>query len=268
MARIGFIGMGNIGYAILRGLLETYSPEDLLFTDKNLERCEAVKKETGVSFLKENAEVAANVKFLILAVKPVVYPAVLADLKDAVREEQIVISVAPGITVSSVREALGGFRRIIRIMPNTPALVGAGMTGYTLEEKLFTREEIEEARGILKSFSEIVQVEERLMDTVTTVSGSGPAYLFMFIEAMADAAVEGGMPRAQAYKFAAQTVLGSAKMVLETGKHPGELKDMVTSPAGTTIAAVRVLEEKGLRSAVIEGTRACTLRSAEMRKAK
>ena len=261
MARIGFIGMGNIGYAILRGLLETYSPEDLLFTDKNLERCEAVKKETGVSFLKENAEVAANVKFLILAVKPVVYPAVLADLKDAVREEQIVISVAPGITVSSVREALGGFRRIIRIMPNTPALVGAGMTGYTLEEKLFTREEIEEARGILKSFSEIVQVEERLMDTVTTVSGSGPAYVYMFINALADAGVRYGLTKKDAIRMAAQTVYGSAKMVLETGEHPEVLRDNVCSPGGTTIAAVAAMDEAGFRNAILKGCEACYYKS-------
>ena len=261
MARIGFIGMGNIGYAILRGLLETYAPEDLLFTDKNLERCEAVKKETGVSFLKENAEVAANVKFLILAVKPVVYPAVLADLKDAVREEQIVISVAPGITVSSVREALGGFRRIIRIMPNTPALVGAGMTGYTLEEKLFTREEIEEARGILKSFSEIVQVEERLMDTVTTVSGSGPAYVYMFINALADAGVRYGLTKKDAIRMAAQTVYGSAKMVLETGEHPEVLRDNVCSPGGTTIAAVAAMDEAGFRNAILKGCEACYYKS-------
>ena len=261
MARIGFIGMGNIGYAILRGLLETYAPEDLLFTDKNLERCEAVKKETGVSYLKENAEVAANVKFLILAVKPVVYPAVLADLKDAVREEQIVISVAPGITVSSVREALGGFRRIIRIMPNTPALVGAGMTGYTLEEKLFTREEIEEARGILKSFSEIVQVEERLMDTVTTVSGSGPAYVYMFINALADAGVRYGLTKKDAIRMAAQTVYGSAKMVLETGEHPEVLRDNVCSPGGTTIAAVAAMDEAGFRNAILKGCEACYYKS-------
>ena len=262
MARIGFIGMGNIGYAILRGLLETYAPEDLLFTDKNLERCEAVKKETGVSYLKENAEVAANVKFLILAVKPVVYPAVLADLKDAVREEQIVISVAPGITVGSVREALGGFRRIIRIMPNTPALVGAGMTGYTLEEKLFTREEIEEARSILRSFSEIVQVEERLMDVVTTVSGSGPAYVYMFINALADAGVRYGLTKKDAIRMAAQTVYGSAKMVLETGEHPEVLRDNVCSPGGTTIAAVAAMEEAGFRNAILKGCEACYLKSS------
>lgn len=261
MARIGFVGMGNIGYAILKGLLESYSPEELLFTDKNMERCEQVERETGVHFLKENADVAKNVKFLILAVKPVVYPAVLADLKEVMREEQIVISVAPGITVNTVREALGGFRRIIRIMPNTPALVRAGMTGYTLNEKLFTPEEIGEAEGILRSFSEIVRVEERLMDTVTTVSGSGPAYVYLFIDALADAGVRYGLSKKDAIKMAAQTVLGSAKMVLETGEHPCQLKDNVCSPGGTTIAAVAAMEEAGFKNAILKGCEACYLKS-------
>ena len=261
MAKIGFIGMGNMGYAILKGLLKSYSPEDLLFTDKSKERCGMVQKETGVSFLSGNADVAKNV-FLILAVKPIVYPAVLADLKGVMREEQIVISIAPGITVSTVSEGLGGFRRIIRIMPNTPALVGAGMTGYTLEEKLFTREEIGEARGILKSFSEILQVEERLMDTVTTVSGSGPAYVYMFINALADAGVRYGLTKKDAIRMAAQTVYGSAKMVLETGEHPEVLRDNVCSPGGTTIAAVAAMDEAGFRNAILKGCEACYYKSS------
>ena len=262
MAKIGFIGMGNMGYAILKGLLNSYGPEDLLFTDKSKERCEMVEKETGVRFMEGNADVAENVKFLILAVKPIVYPAVLADLKGAMREDQIVISIAPGIAVSTVSEGLGGFRRIIRIMPNTPALVGAGMTGYTLEEKLFTQEEIGEARGILKSFSEIVQVEERLMDTVTTVSGSGPAYVYMFINALADAGVRYGLTKKDAIRMAAQTVYGSAKMVLETGEHPEVLRDNVCSPGGTTIAAVAAMEEAGFRNAILKGCEACYLKSS------
>ena len=141
-------------------------------------------------------------------------------------------------------------------MPNTPAMVGEGMTAACPNEHM-TEEEIEYVKTLLSSFSLVEIVPEKLMDTVTAVSGSSPAYVFMFIEAMADAAVLDGMPRAQAYKFAAQAVLGSAKMVLDTGKHPGELKDMVCSPAGTTIKAVRVLEKEGLRSAVIEAMDAC-----------
>ena len=262
MARIGFIGMGNIGYAILKGLLENYKPEELLFTDKNTARCEMVEKETGVHFLGGNADVAKNVKILILAVKPVVYPAVLSDLKGIFREDQIVISVAPGISVDSVREALGGFRRIIRIMPNTPALVREGMTGYTLDEKLFTKEEIEEAKGILQSFSKIVQVEERLMDAVTTVSGSGPAYVYLFIDALADAGVRYGLTKKDAILMAAQTVLGSAKMVLETGEHPCQLKDNVCSPGGTTIAAVAAMEEAGFKNAILKGAEACYNKSS------
>ena len=148
-------------------------------------------------------------------------------------------------------------------MPNTPALVGAGMTAACANERV-TSEEMETVCRLCGAFGEVEQVSEKLFDVVTAVSGSSPAYVFMFIEAMADAAVQGGMPRAMAYKFASQAVLGSAKMVLDTGKHPGELKDMVTSPAGTTIEAVRVLEEKGFRSAVFECVKACTEKSASL----
>ena len=148
-------------------------------------------------------------------------------------------------------------------MPNTPALVLEGATGICLNQQI-EESDREQAVALFESFGVVAVVQESMMETVTGVSGSSPAYVFMFIEAMADAAVADGMPRAQAYQLAAQSVLGSAKMILETGKHPGELKDMVCSPGGTTIEAVRVLEEKGLRSAVIEGQRACVKRAKEM----
>lgn len=153
--------------------------------------------------------------------------------------------------------------KIVRTMPNTPALVGEGITGVCHND-LVTKEELEYVCHILNGFGKAEVVPERLMDVVVSVSGSSPAYVFMFIEAMADAAVADGMPRPQAYKFAAQAVLGSAKMVLETGKHPGELKDMVCSPGGTTIEAVRVLEQKGFRSAVFEAMKVCAEKSKGM----
>ena len=159
--------------------------------------------------------------------------------------------------ISGLDENFGKPVKLIRCMPNTPALVGEGITGVCPNENV-TEEELKKAGEILNCFGSYEVVPEHLMDVVVSVSGSSPAYVFMFIEAMADAAVADGMPRAQAYKFAAQSVLGSARMVLETGKHPGELKDMVCSPAGTTIEAVRVLEEKGFRSSVIEAMKACT----------
>ena len=194
---------------------------------------------------------------MILAVKPKFYEEVITQVRDQVRAEQIVVSIAPGKTVKWLEGLFEKPVKLVRCMPNTPALVGEGMTGMCANDRL-TEEERNEVCTILEGCGKVEQVEEGLMDAVVSVSGSSPAYVFLFIEAMADAAVADGMPRAQAYRMAAQAVLGSAKMVLETGKHPGELKDMVCSPGGTTIEAVRVLEEKGMRSAVIEAMKACT----------
>jgi pyrroline-5-carboxylate reductase len=172
-----------------------------------------------------------------------------------------------GRSIAYFKRMLGEWVRIVRLMPNTPALVGAGMTAACCSEEV-SSEEMETIGGLCRTFGQFEILPENLFDAVTGVSGSSPAYVFMFMEAMADAAVLAGMPRAQAYKFVGQAVLGSAKMMLDTGKHPGELKDMVTSPAGTTIEAVRVLEEKGLRSAVMEGTVACIKKSAQMNASK
>lgn len=257
MAKIGFIGMGNMGFAILKGLLESNAPEELLFTDKSTERCAEVHKTTGVPYVATNREVAENVEILIFAVKPIVYPTVLKELNGVMRDQQIVISIAPGISVATVSEGLGGFRRIVRIMPNTPALVRTGMTGYTADRSFFSEVEIGKVQKILCSFSEIVEVEERLMDTVTTISGSSPAFVYMFIDALSDAGVRYGLSKKDAIRMAAQTVLGSAKMVLETGEHPSQLKDNVCSPGGTTIAAVAALEESGFRNSILKGAEAC-----------
>ena len=177
-------------------------------------------------------------------------------LKGDIKDEQIIITIAPGKTLAWLAEKFGKDVKIVRTMPNTPAMVGAGMTAACPNEHI-TEEEMAYIRTLLESFSRVEIVPERLMDVVVSTSGSSPAYVFMMIEAMADAAVSGGMPRPQAYQFAAQAVLGSAKMVLDTGRHPGDLKDMVCSPAGTTIEAVRVLEERGFRSAIFEAMKVC-----------
>ncbi len=182
------------------------------------------------------------------------------EIKDYIKDNQIIVTIAPGKTLAWLSETFGRSLKVIRCMPNTPALVGEGITGVCSND-LVTAKELEQVCGILRGFGKVEVLPEKLMDVVVAVSGSSPAYVFMFIEAMADAAVADGMPRAQAYQFAAQAVYGSAKMVLETGKHPGELKDMVCSPGGTTIEAVRVLEQKGFRSAVIEAMKACTNKS-------
>ena len=256
--KIGFIGCGNMGGAMLAGILDSgkCAPEDILVSVSSEQSAAAKKEKYGVTVLVDNCAVAAKSDILFLTVKPQYYEQVIGEIKGSVSDDAIIITVAPGKTLTWLSEQFGGSHKIIRTMPNTPSLVKEGMMGMCANEQV-TEEEIALVRDICGGFSRTELVAEHLMDVVTAVSGSSPAYVFMFIEAMADAAVAGGMPRAQAYTFAAQAVLGSARMVLETGKHPGELKDMVCSPAGTTIQAVRVLEEKGLRSAVIEAMEKC-----------
>ena len=204
----------------------------------------------------DNKEVAKKADVLFLSVKPQFYAEVIAEIKEIIDESKLIITIAPGKTLSWLEGQFGKKVKIVRTMPNTPAMVGEGMTAACKNE-LVTEEDMVLAMEILNSFGKTEVVSEHLIDAVVAVSGSSPAYVYIMIEAMADAAVAEGMPRAQAYKFAAQAVCGSAKMVLETGKHPGELKDMVCSPAGTTIEAVRVLEEKGFRSALFEAMKAC-----------
>ena len=255
--KIGFIGMGNMGYAMLKGVLQKFPKENIIFTDVNKERCRMVSEETGVEYALSNAECANKAKYVILAVKPQYYAPVLKNIENVIREEHVVISIAPGKTIDYLKGALGVDKRIVRAMPNTPALLGCGMTGICYDEKLFNFDEIEVIESIFTSFGRFKKVEEHLMSAVTCVSGSSPAYVYMFIEALADSAVKYGMPRDAAYEMAAQAVMGSAKMVLETKKHPGELKDQVCSPAGTTIEGVSALEEFGFRNAIIKATDAC-----------
>ncbi len=261
--KLGFIGCGNMASAMMGGIIknEIFKAEDVYGSDVFEPSRERVKNQYGIHVTASNIEVVDAVDVLVLAVKPQYYETVINEIKDHVRAEQLVITIAPGKTLAWLAEKFGKAVKIVRTMPNTPAMVGEGMTGATPNE-FVTPDEVAYVCKILGGFGKAEVISEKLMDTVVAVSGSSPAYVFMFIEAMADAAVEQGMPRAQAYKFAAQAVMGSAKMVLETGKHPGELKDMVCSPAGTTIKAVRVLEKEGLRSAVIEAMDAC----AEMAK--
>lgn len=256
--KLGFIGTGNMAGAIMGGIIKKgiLKPEDIIGSDISEEGRKRVQDSYGITVTADNCEVASTAEVLILSVKPQFYAETIAEIKDCVKDSQIVVTIAPGKTLSWLKEQFGKEVKIIRTMPNTPAMVGEGMTAACPNE-FVTEEEKAYVLEILGAFGKVEVVPERLMDAVVSTSGSSPAYVFMLIEAMADAAVADGMPRPQAYKFAAQAVYGSAKMVLETGKHPGELKDMVCSPAGTTIEAVRVLEEKGFRSAVIEAMKAC-----------
>ena len=257
MKKIGFIGMGNMGYAMLKGVLNVFDPDEILFYDVNTSRMEQVTQETGVTHVDSNAECANNVKYLVLAVKPQFYNQVLKNIVNIVTEEHVIISIAPGITRQNLIDELGFDTRVVRAMPNTPALLGEGMTGICYDQNIFSVTEKEVIDKFFNSFGKVRIVDEKLMSAVTCASGSSPAYVYMFIEAMADSVVKYGIPRDAAYEMVAQTVLGSAKMVLETKEHPGKLKDNVCSPGGTTIAGVAALEEYGFRNAIIKATDAC-----------
>lgn len=263
--KIGFIGLGNMATAIIGGILKKglVEAQGICGADKAAVMCDKAKESFGMEICPGNAQVAAKADVLFLAVKPIFLQEVLEEIAGEVRENTIIISIVAGKTIAFIEKYLGDGKKIVRCMPNTPALVGEGCTGVCANEKV-TKEEREKALELLGSFGIAQEVPERLMDAVVGVSGSAPAYVFMFIEAMADAAVLAGMPRKQAYDFAAQAVLGSAKMVLETGKHPGELKDMVCSPGGTTIEAVKVLEKKGFRAAVMDAMEACIEKSKNL----
>ena len=263
--KLGFIGTGNMASAIMGGIIKNQliSADEIIGADVYASSREKAKEQFGIHVTADNHEVVENADVVVLSVKPQFYEEVICEIRDFVRADQIVITIAPGKTLAWLAEKFDKGVKLVRTMPNTPALVGAGMTAMCPNEHM-TEEEINYVRMLLGSFGRVEIVTERLMDTVVSVSGSSPAYVFMMIEAMADAAVSGGMPRTQAYQFAAQAVMGSAKMVLETGKHPGELKDMVCSPGGTTIEAVRTLEECGFRSAVIEAMKVCEEKSKGM----
>ncbi|MDD3362182.1 MAG: pyrroline-5-carboxylate reductase [Hespellia sp.] len=263
--KLGFIGFGNMAKAILGGVLKNgmAAKEDVIISAAHEETIQKAEAEFGVKTTLHNSEVAEQVDVLILAVKPMYYEEVLKEVSEKVRADQLVISIAPGKTMEWITAILGAGKKVVRTMPNTPALVGEGMTAVCYNEAI-TDADKEMVMAILSSFGKAEEIKEYMMDAVVAVSGSSPAYVYMFIEAMADAAVAEGLPRAAAYEFAAQSVYGSAKMVLETGLHPGVLKDQVCSPGGTTIQAVEVLEKKGMRSAIMEAMTACAEKSRGM----
>ncbi|MBQ8637227.1 MAG: pyrroline-5-carboxylate reductase [Clostridia bacterium] len=260
---IGFIGAGNMGGAIMGGISAKGLFDEVFVYDKNAEAANAAAEKYGVR--SENIKTAANADIVILAVKPNVLYSVIDEIKTYTSDDAVIVSIAAGQSIDKIENAFGKPIKLMRVMPNTPALVGEGMSALS-PNKLLSQDKISTAEvlDIFKSLGKAEIVAENLMDAVTGVSGSSPAYVFMFIEALADAAVAAGMPRDKSYTFAAQSVLGAAKMVLETGTHPAELKDMVCSPGGTTIEAVKVLEEKGLRAAVMDAVKACVEKSRSM----
>lgn len=261
--KISCIGTGAMGGAIMRAICKNYDVKNIKVTDKNVELGKAFANETGATFVSTNKEVL-DADYIFLAVKPQFLSDVFAEIAGSIPTNAVVISMAAGVKLEKL-ENWAPKARFVRMMPNVCAQIGQAMTAITYKENI-KAEEAATVKEILSSAGKVEQVPEKLMDCVTAVSGSGPAFVFMFIEALADAAVRCGMPRSQAYTYAAQTVYGSAGMVLENGQHPAVLKDMVCSPAGTTIEGVAALEKNNFRNAVIEAVTAACDRSISLGK--
>ncbi len=263
--KVGCIGTGVMGSALTEAMIKVTGPGEVLVYDADALKAEAFCRKNGCEVARSNKDIASGCYFVFLAVKPQYLTPVLEEIAGSLSPDTVVVSMAAGVRIETIRKHLNGHAKVVRIMPNTPAAAGAGMIAIAPDQAV----EVSEVRELQELLSRSGLTEltgEPLMDAVTAVSGSGPAYGYLFIEALSDAAVRMGMPRAQAITYAAQTLKGAAEMVLQTGSHPGFLKDSVCSPAGTTIAAVTKLEEKGFRSAVIEAALAAWERSRELGK--
>lgn len=266
MKKIGFIGTGNMGGAILGGILNSgiIDNDHIIASAKSDRTIEKIKRNYNVNATKDSKEVVEFSDLIVIGVKPEIYDEILEEIKDLI-DDKIIITIAAGKTIEAMEKIIGDDKKIVRTMPNTPSLVGEGMTSLS-PNKNISEEELSFVKSIFDSLGKSEVVKEDLIHAVIGASGSSTAYAFMFIEAIADGAVRAGMPRDKAYTFAAQGVLGAAKMVLDTEKHPGELKDMVCSPGGTTIEAVKVLEEEKFRGAVLKAIDSCIKKSIEMSK--
>lgn len=260
---IGFLGAGRMATALARGWLGTGLAGRILAGDPAPQAREAFTTATGVPAVADNRAVVAGSDLLVLAVKPQSMAGLLAEVRPAVTADHLVVSIAAGITLKQLADGLGPGRRLVRVMPNTPCLVGASASGYTPGESA-TADDVALVDRLLNAVGRAYRVPEHLLDAVTGLSGSGPAFVYVMIEALSDGGVRVGLPRDVATALAAQTVLGSAKMVLETGSHPGVLKDQVASPGGTTIAGLHALERGGLRAALIDAVEAATRRATEL----
>jgi pyrroline-5-carboxylate reductase len=261
---VGLIGTGNMAEALIRGLLQAgvATREQLIGSDPREERCAEITERYGVRVVADNVEVASRADILVLAIKPQAMPKVLDQVADRIHPHALVISIAAGIPLSAIEARLPQ-ARVIRTMPNMPALVGAGATAIAAGDHA-TQDDLTAARRIFDSVGMTVILEESQMDAVTGLSGSGPAYIFLIIEALSDAGVKVGLSRYIAQALAAQTVLGSAKLLIDTKEHPGRLKDTVTSPGGTAIAGLHTLEAGGLRTTLMDAVEAATRRSREL----
>ncbi len=262
---LGVIGVGNMGGALVRGIASAgaLAPEKIVVADADESRSAVLGKESGARWAKTNVEAARDSEYLVLAVKPGAIGGVIEEIAGVLGEEQTLVSVAAGVPLSAMREALGGARpALVRVMPNTPALVGAGMFAVSAPGVAAGR--VGRLRELLGAVGDVVEVGEDMMDAVTGLSGSGPAFVFVMIEALAEGGVAAGLPRAVARRLAVQTVEGAARMVRETGEEPGALKEAVASPGGTTIAGLGELERGGFREVVAGAVRAAAKRSREL----
>ncbi len=262
MYEIGFIGCGNMGRAIIQGIVSSgmYAPSSIIASARTQATLDMVREQFGIDVTLDNAQ-AARAEIVVLAIKPPAFNEVIAQIAPALFADVVLVSIAPAKTLAWLSEA-AGVRKVVRLMPNTPAAVKEGMTSVVPNDAC-TQKDLDRVLALVHSFGKSEIIPEKLIDAATAVAGCAPAFFYMFIEAMADAAVREGMPRAQAYRFAAQTAVGSGRMVLESGQHPGALKDAVCSPGGTTIEGVRTLEEMGMRGAVINAL-AATVEKARM----
>lgn len=263
--KIGFIGCGNMGQAMLRGILNSrlVGEKDIIVSAKSQNTLDEIKEEFGVLISLENREIAKEADIIILAVKPYLYGDVLEEIVEYLKKDCIIVSIGAGISLEFLQSQLKEGSKVVKTMPNTPAIVGEGISAITFGKNVLEGE-IEDILKIFKSFGKVEIIDEKLMDGFTAICGSSPAYIFMLIEAMSDAAVKEGIPKQMAYNMSAQAVLGAAKMVLETGEHPGKLKDNVSSPGGTTIEAIISLEKTGFRSSIMEAVRLCAKKSRDM----
>lgn len=254
--KLGFIGCGNMAKAIIKGIIAGgIAPADDIYGSNTSEaHAQAVAEEFGIHTSTSNVSVVENADVVFLSVKPYQYEQVISEVRGSMRDDQLVVTIAPGKTLDWLQEQFGKPVKVVRTAPNTPAHVGAGMTAYCAND-LVTPEEMAYVKSLLESFGSAVELKESQLDASSAIGGSSPAYVYMFIEALADAGVAEGLTRPQAYQIAAQGVMGAAKLVLESGKHPGQLKDEVCSPSGSTIKGLEVLEKGAFRGTVIDALR-------------
>lgn len=263
--KVGFIGIGNMGEALIRGILKAkvLSPRNVYASDTRDPRLKELQENHGITTLSDNKELVLKARIIVLAVKPQNMEEVLKEIAPAIKEEHLVISIAAGITASYIAKHFEQKVPIVRVMPNTPALIQEGASALAAGKNV-SRSDLESAQRIFDSVGKTVVVDESLMDAVTGLSGSGPAYFFLFIEVLTDAGSKLGLSRSVAQLLATQTCLGAAKMILETGKEPAALRDMVASKGGTTFSGLKAMEAGGLRKALMDGVEAATRRSKEL----